>query len=60
MKCLKKLGHLFQIQVEVYFDINKTYIESIRRGESSKVVLKDQLSNMQKFVSKIAKIFLML
>ena len=24
---------------EVYFDINKTYVESIRKGESSKVVL---------------------
>ena len=25
---------------EVYFDINKTYVDSIRKGESSKVVLK--------------------
>jgi len=32
----------------VYFDINKTYIESIRRGESSKVVLKRSIAQHAK------------
>ena len=30
----------FSNSKEVYFDVNKTYIQSIRNGESSKVVLK--------------------
>ena len=33
---------------DVYFDINKTYIESIRRGESSKVVLKRSIEQHAK------------
>lgn len=32
----------------VYFDINKTYIESIRKGESSKVVLKRSIEQHAK------------
>ena len=38
----------FSNSVEVYFDINKTYIESIRRGESSKVVLKRSIEQHAK------------
>ena len=34
-----ELREEFQNSKEVYFDINKTYVESIRKGESSKVVL---------------------
>ena len=33
---------------EVYFDINKTYIASIRKGESSKVVLKKSIEQHAK------------
>ena len=38
----------FSKSEEVYFDINKTYIESIRRGESSKVVLKRSIEQHAK------------
>ena len=38
----------FSNSVEVYFDINKTYIDSIRRGESSKVVLKRSIEQHAK------------
>jgi superfamily II DNA or RNA helicase len=35
----EELRAKFEKSVEVYFDINNTYIESVRKGESSKVVL---------------------
>lgn len=38
----------FSKSENVYFDINKTYIESIRRGESSKVVLKRSIEQHAK------------
>ena len=36
----EELRASFSNSKEVYFDVNKTYIQSIRSGESSKVVLK--------------------
>ena len=38
----------FSKSEDVYFDINKTYIESVRRGESSKVVLKRSIEQHAK------------
>ena len=38
----------FSNSKEVYFDINKTYINSIRKGESSKVVLKRSIEQHAK------------
>ncbi len=37
---------------EVYFDINQTYIESVRKGESSKVVLERSLAQHAKICTE--------
>ena len=39
----EELRNKFAKSEEVYFDINQTYIESVRKGESSKVVLERSL-----------------
>ena len=38
----------FSNSKEVYFDVNKTYVESIRKGESSKVVLERSINQHAK------------
>jgi hypothetical protein len=38
------LREKFSNSEEVYFDINQTYIESVRKGESSKVVLERSIA----------------
>ena len=44
----KEIRKLFSNSENVYFDINKTYISSIRSGESSKVVLKRSIEQHAK------------
>jgi hypothetical protein len=43
-----ELREEFKNSIEVYFDVNKTYVESIRKGESSKVVLERSISQHAK------------
>ena len=45
---------------DVSFDIKKTYLNAVDRGESSKIVLENLLNNMQKSVLKIVKMFMTL
>jgi superfamily II DNA or RNA helicase len=42
------IRQLFSKSEDVYFDINKTYVSSIRNGESSKVVLKRSIEQHAK------------
>jgi hypothetical protein len=44
----EEIRKLFSNSENVYFDINKTYISSIRSGESSKVVLKRSIQQHAK------------
>ena len=43
-----ELREEFKNSIEVYFDVNKTYVESISNGESSKVVLERSISQHAK------------
>ena len=48
----EELRAKFSNSEEVYFDINQTYIESVRKGESSKVVLERSLAQHAKICTE--------
>ena len=48
----EELRAKFSNSEEVYFDINQTYIESVRKGESSKVVLERSLGQHAKICTE--------